>query len=299
MPKEENLNQEIDLKKYDNSDSPSLKELNFGLWLSEKRKKIRQLFIIGLIVISGGLFIYSIYNYFIYFTSPDINKQSVVEGTIQSPKNLVNDLEISPLNIFSNSKNSDLAVKLRNSNDKFMANFTYCFTETGENLICGNGSIMPSEEKYVLALEQNITTGSGNINFVISNISWQRIDAHSIPNWSDYANDHLNYLVNNLEFNSAQSNNLVNRNNLNTLSFFIENQSAYSYYQLPLNLLFFNGDNLVGVNRYFLQNFLGGEKRNIKISWAGNLPTVNQTKVQADINLMDKNVYLQYQGDID
>ena len=67
MSKEENLNKDLDLKNYDNSKGLSLKELNFGLWLSENRKRIRQLLMIGLIIISVVLFAYSAYNYFIYF----------------------------------------------------------------------------------------------------------------------------------------------------------------------------------------------------------------------------------------
>ena len=63
----------------------------------------------------------------------------------------------------------------------------------------------------------------------------------------------------------------------------------------PLNIALFDGDQLVSVNKYILQNFVSGEKRNIKISWPGNYRNI-RAKIIPDINILDNSVYLKYQG---
>lgn len=294
MSKEENFNKDIDLKKYDDSGGLSLKKLDFGLWLSENRKKFRQLLTIALMIVSAAIFSYSAYNYFIYFKSGDPNDQGANSSVPMSPRQVVTDLEVSAPQVFSGSATSDLAVKLNNPNDKFMASFKYCFVQANQNLICGQSYIMPSEEKYILAFGQVLGGGSSNITFNISEISWQRIDAHQIPNWNDYAASRLNFLVANLKLTPAQISSLSQKIGLNILEFSIKNKTPYSYYKIPLNLLFFSGENLVGVNRYFLENFLTGETRDVKIVWTGSLSNVDQTRIQPDINLLDSSVYLPY-----
>ncbi len=296
MSKDENSNKDMDLKDYKDPDGPSLKELNFGLWIAENRKNLRRLLIIVLIIISAILFIYSAYNYFIYFKFNNTTLELANSSIPRSPRKMVTNLKIYSLQIFSGSHSSDLAVRISNPNDKFMADFNYCFRQADKNIVCGQSFIMPSEKKYILALAQIVNTSSGNLKFNIKNISWYRIDAHEIPNWNNFSHNHLNFLITNLKFIPAQANVLSQRIGLNTLEFSIQNQSPYGYYQAPLNLLFFSGGNLVGVNRYFLENFFSGEKKNIKIVWTGNLSMVDQTQIQPDIDLMSHSVYLPYRG---
>jgi hypothetical protein len=290
MPENKNTDKkDIDLKNYDNFDGPSLKQLNFGLWLSEKRKDIRQLLIIILIVISLGLFSYSIYNYVIYLQN---NKEQPANISVpQSPRNMVSNLKLGSVQVFNNYSKTDLAVKLINPNDKFMATFEYCFTRGDKNIICDSEFVMPSGQKYVLALGQSLENSTENINFVISGISWKRIDSHEIPDWSNYYNNHLNFVVNDLKVS-----NITNNTDIKILSFSIKNNTSYSYYEAPLNILFLNGEKLIGVNRYFLENFLSGQEKEIKINWKTKLFNINQTSVKPDINLLDSNVYMPYQG---
>ena len=62
-----------------------------------------------------------------------------------------------------------------------------------------------------------------------------------------------------------------------------------------LNIAIFEGDQLVGVNVYHLQNFLGGETRNVKINWPGNFNNIH-AEIVPDLNILDDRVYLKYQG---
>ncbi len=294
----EDIHRVPDLKEYDQTNNLSLRDLNFGLWLANNRKKIRGIFIIILIIISAGLFIYSAYNYVIYFKSANVGSQLINDTVPQSPRKIVNNLQISPLNIFNNyySGKSDLVVRIFNPNAKFSANFEYCFSQTNKVLVCKKAFILPNQKKYIFDLSQVMNSNSQDLKFKIKSISWRRIDLHQIPNWTYYLNNHLNFSIKNIKFTPAQNNSLSQKIALNSLNFSIQNQSPYGYYQVPLNILFFSGNKLVGVNQYFLENFFSGEERKIEIVWTGNLSGVDRTEIEPDLNLLSDGIYLPYRG---
>jgi hypothetical protein len=294
----ENLNKDIDLKKYNNPTGVSLEEMNFGLWLSENRQRFLKILTVSLIVLTAGLFIYSSYSFIIYFMSSSGQSALTTNTMVTSPRNVASDLVIAPVQTFPGNSNSDLAVEISNPNDKFMASFQYCFQQNGQNLFCGKSYIMPSEQKYILDLGQVITSGQDNPSFIISNIFWQRINAHKIPDWNTYATTHLNFPVNDLSFSPAAASGLSNEEQLNSLSFSINNSTAYSYHEVPLNILFFKGSDLVGVNRYLLENFSSSDSRKIKIVWPGDLSNVSQTQIVPDVNIMDNSVFAPYSGTV-
>jgi len=295
MKKDKNLDRDIDLKNYRDLSGVSLKEMNFGLWLSEHRRLIAKIIIIFLIALSAFFFIYSSYNYVVYFLFGNSNEE-LVDNLITSPRNITSNLEISPLMIFKNGDHYDLNVKLKNPNEKFLGKFQYCFEQSEQEIHCGEGFIFPSAEKYVLALGQELNS-EDSITFRIKGIFWQRINVRQIPNWEDFLFSRLNFSVENLVFYPVNRSGLSERVGLNSLEFQITNQTAYSYYDVPLQILMYSGSELVGAQSYSLTNFVTGEKRNVNISWPGGLQSVSRTEVKADVNILDDSVYLKYQGE--
>lgn len=290
MSKDKNLNKDINLKNYKGSDSVSLKEMNFGLWLSENRKRMLKALTIFLLALCAFFLVYSTYNYIIYFWSEDPLANLGASPT--SPRQLTVPFEVGVPQIFSSGELSDLAVKITSANEKFAATFHYCFTLAGAEFACGDDFILPQGEKYVLALGQNLTGSRSEVSFKIIDIFWQRIDAHQIPNWPDFLATRLNFPISDLTFLSGRS----SSTGQNSLSFQATNATAYSYYEVPLTLLFFNGEELAGVNRYILKNFLTGDSRSVRLSWSGNLSDTSRTEVSPDLNIMAAGVYRKYQG---
>lgn len=299
MPKDKNESLDDKLNEYKDPAGLTLKEMNFGLWVAENRKKILKLITAFLIILSAGLFIYSTYHFIVYFRSGDPSQQIIVDNINTSPRKLTEDLQVYPLHVFVSGERYDLSVQIENPNAKFMANFNYCFTQGENEIFCGTSFIFPNEKKYVMSLGRNDLSGLGNIDFKINDIFWQRINAHQISSWEDYASDRLNFAVFDIEFLAASDSGLSNRVSLNTLSFAVQNNTSFGYYEAPLNILLFSGSELVGINRYSLFDFLSGDKREVRLSWAGNFRSVNRVEVVPEINIMDDNVYLKYQGSSD
>ena len=293
MKKDKNSH-EIDLNKYKDLNGLSIDKMNFGLWLSENRKKITRLIIIILIAVSAFFFFYSSYNYIVYFLTPD--KTGTSNAPVSAPHNEVADLTIGTPQIFKNGASYDLISKVSNPNSKFVAHFQYCFSNGSEDVNCGSNFLMPSEEKYVLALGQKIASSSVNISFKISNVSWQRIDAHNIPDWTSYANDRLNFNLENIKLSLDSEEASGDQDGLDTLEFTMTNRTAFSYYEVPLNIIFYRDSEIVGADKTVLQNFLAGETRNIRLAWPSGLSGVTRTEIRPELDLLNDSIYQKYQG---
>jgi hypothetical protein len=293
MKKDKN-NHEIDLDKYKDSNGLSLEKMNFGLWFSESRKKITKVIIVILIAISIFFFLYSSYNFVIYFsTNPDDN---AIVSSVSSPRNLVSDLVAGVPRIFKNGDSYDLISTLSNPNSKFVAHFKYCFANEAGDINCGASFIFPGEEKYLSALGQKISVGSAAVSLRLSEISWQRVNNHKIPDWNSFAGEHLNFNLENIKLNLDSDSSSGGKTGLDSLEFTITNRTAFSYYEVPLNIVFYRDSEIIGANKTIMENFLTGASRTIRLSWLSSLSGVTRTDIRPELNLLDDSIYLKYQG---
>ena len=274
-------------------DQKSLQRMHIGLWLSENRKKIIKFFVILLIIISIGFFSFSIYNLIIYLQSDNPN-DFIHDNNLTQNQTQILPLSFSEISVLDNNLKNDLAISVRNSNERFYAKFDYCFLKGEVEVACGQDFILPVEEKYILSFDIDSLVASGDFSFVISKISWNRI-SRDITNYNSFYQDRFNLLVSDINFSSAIVPG-VNLNNLNNLEFYIQNNSAYSYYEVPLNILVFNGEDLRGINKYIINNFYSGENKRINLSWSANLGGAQRVLILPAINIFDNSVFLRYRG---
>jgi hypothetical protein len=298
MSKDKN-NHEIDLSKYEDPGGLSIKGMNFGLWLSENRKKIEKIIIIFLIALSAFFFIYSSYNYIIYFlhsSAEESDTANLVNSNITSQRDVASDMVIKTPQIFKSGGTYDLAVDVTNPNNKFSGNFQYCFIVNKADTGCGNGYILPGEEKYIFSLGQKLDTDSPTVSFEIRSISWKRIDSHTITDWNSFANGHLNFSLKDIKFTPAGSGTSGGTNSLSSLEFSITNLTDYGYYSVPLNIAFYNGSELVGANIFVVNNFLAGEERAVRLNWVSGISEASRIEIRPNLNILDDSIYLKYQG---
>ena len=291
MSKDENK-PEINLNKYKDRDGLSLKRMNFGLWLSESRAKIMKSIVIFLIALSAFFFVYSTYNYLIYFLNG--TEIDPVNVNILSPRQ-VSDMIIGSPQVFRSGEGYDMIVDLNNPNDKYSGAYSFCFYTDETNIKCGSDFILPGEKKYATALGQKINTQVA-VGFKITSINWQRFDNRKIPSWTTFSNERLNFRVENLKLVPAEKSGLSEKIGLDLLEFSIVNNTNFAYLEVPLIITFYNGQSLVGVNSYLLKNFISGETKSVRLSWPGDLGDVTRTEIRPSLNILDDSIYLNYQG---
>ncbi|HZJ41683.1 MAG TPA: hypothetical protein VFD51_01545 [Patescibacteria group bacterium] len=283
---------EKDLEKFQDLSGVSVRQMNIGLWFSENRLLLTRLLTIFLILISAFFFIYSTYAYIIYFMSEPIDNQ--LENQVMSPRMVVTQMEPGPVQVFKSGDAYDLAVNIINENDNFWAGFDYCFYQQNKAIYCDNSFVLPSENRFLSQLGMKLIDTS-NLSFKIEDIFWSRINRREIADWQSYFNERINFIFSDVTFFNAVKSGLSENMKLNSLEFTFFNDSAYSYYQIDFDVLFYAGSNLVGVQKYLGENVKTGETRPVKLSWPGDLSSVSQVKIVPRVNLMSDSVYLKYQ----
>lgn len=283
---------EKDLKKFEDLSGLTVREMNFGLWVSENKLLLTRSLTIFLILISAFFFVYSTYAYIIYFMSEPIDNQ--LENQVMSPRNIVTQMNPGSVETFKSGNLNDLVVGLNNENDNFWANFDYCFYQGDESIYCNSDFILPSERNNLLALGIELDS-SDRIEFRIEDIFWSRVNRREISDWTSFYNERINFEFSDVIFFNALRSGLSENVKLNSLEFTLHNDSPYSYYQVDFEILFYGNSNLIGVQRYIGENIVAGEKRAVKISWAGDLGGVSQVKIIPRVNIIKDSVYLKYQ----
>ncbi len=290
--KEEQLN--FEKNKY--YDKKSFKRMGWGLWLAENRKNITKVIIVLLIAMSSFFFIYSIYNLIVYFKSDNPIEQGINNNLVLENKPRPVNLRLSGVTTFSSSQSDDLLAIVKNDNNNYYSIFSYCFIQAGNDLNCQESFVFPGEEKYIFSLGiKSLDSGKSPL-VELRDVSFKRVDNKQIPDFELFKNERLNFPILDLEFSPASSK-VSNVIDLNNLKFTIVNESAYGYYEMPLNILVYNGQTLIGVNRYIVEDFKSGQGKDINISWPGDLRNANRVEIIPDINIFLEDVYSSYKGD--
>ncbi len=295
---------DIDLKKYEDLDGLSLQKINFGLWLSLNRRKIMRLVVIFLIIVAAASLLYSSYNYIFYFLygrqADNELVQSLAESQVDNQAyreaNTPQALIASDVSVFAVRGKYDFLVSLENPNLRHFSAFQYCLENAaGEQIVCGNSFILPNSQKYLLLIGQEFDKAPGNLRFVATGLSWQRLNAHDVPDWASYASTRLNFQLEGVKYSAPESG---HKNPFHSLQFSIKNNSPYNFSSVPVNIILWNGDRIVGANYYHLDNLLSAEKRNVVLSWPSAGEKVTRVEVVPDLNILDNNIYLPYRGEI-
>ena len=305
LPKSKDIN----LKNYDEDvEGISLKKITAGLWFVTNKKHFRTGLIVFLSVASSIMIIYALYNYLHYYLIGLKNDEELARGIVETTtiskeyldSQLPVDLVQYPVTVIKSEVDSyDLVGKIKNPNNKHWGRFNFCFVLGSQDISCQEGFILPNETKYIFALAQDLGGYASNVQLVLRNFSWVKINAHKFPNWEQYYSEHLNFTFENIDFKPASQSGLSEKENLNSLEFAALNNTAYSYWQAPLSILFFNGSTLTGVHKYIMSEFYSGEKRNLKMVWPGNMGKVSKIEIVPDINITDDNVFFKYKKEIE
>lgn len=286
-------NREEDLGRYQDSSGVSLRDMNFGLWFAENRRRLTRALTVFLILISAFFFIYSTYAYIIYFMRGPIDNQP--ENRVMSPRNVITEMKFGPVEVFKLTETYDLAIAMENPNDNFWAEFQYCFYQGEVQLDCGKSFILPAEKKHIVAFSLALNSQSA-LSFRIEDIFWSRVNRREIPDWPTFLQERLSIEIDNIKFLGANHSGLSENLRLNSLEFTVINHTPYSYYQVDMEILLYSSSALVAVEKHAVANLLAEEQRLIKMSWPGDMPAVSRVEISPQVNIIKAESYLKYQG---
>ncbi len=210
-------------------------------------------------------------------------------------ENAATDLEAGEGRVISiGNSRYDLYTTLLNPNDDWWAEFTYAFSSGDLTTDSRIGFILPSEEKSVVELAVESTSPIQAATLVIEDVTWHRVDHHAIADYETWASDRLNFLI---SASSFEKETRFDGETYGRTTFMIENDTAYSYYDVGLFVLLLRGSSVVGVNRTTLSSLESGVEAEVTVNWFGTLPSVSQVLVVPELNIFDVEVYKPLQGE--
>ncbi len=282
------------------------KKLNFGLWYVSHRQKfvntlLGALGFFGLITCS-----YAIYHfgyYFAYGIKEDelllfdiANSGGSIHQAVQSRQ--ATDLSATSARVLVNSsKKYDFVSWVSNSNLNWVANFDYYFSIDGQPITkTAKGYVLPGQGTFLMSLSQEVASQPVSADLAIANLSWHRINRHRIADWQAYMKSHTNFIVDNIVFKPAKESGLSEKLPLNQLDFSATNQTAYNYWEVECKIVLYSGSEIVAVNKYTITDFMSGQTRNIRSSWTGVLPRVDKIEIFPEVNILDSQAYIQFEG---
>lgn len=282
------------------------KQLEYGLWYVEHKRLLLRLLYGFLIAAAAVSWTYTIYG-FAYYLARGMNEDELLaKALVQSEsvshayieQTAARDLIIGSAQVLGSSEKYDLFAQVKNDNQKWWAEFDFYFIASGKRTEKISGFILPGETKYLAALARDFSSPPAGALPVIENISWHRISRRAIPDWNAYYLSRLNIAAADIKFIPAQSGGLSEKLNLNQLSFTAVNDTVYNYWETGFTILLYSGNQVAGINRYVLSDFMSGQKKKIQMSWPGNLSGADRVEIIPEINIMKDDIYIPYEGGV-
>lgn len=290
----------VDIAKYKDPEGLSLSKMKIGLWFVENRQYFIYVLygaLIFIALLTWPRFLYVYGQYIIKGMRDDANLLRNLSAydpsahdyvLMQSPKNIL----VGEPQAIKLSDAKDLVVKIQNPNTNYWAEFEYYFQIGSQEYGRARSFILPGDTKYLMALNQQITDDYTSASVFITDIAWKKIDKHQYPDWEKFKKEHLDIIVSDKNYKQAQSTILTEKMNLNELDFKLNNNTAYSFYNISVEIVLFSGPSITGVNRYVLEKFLSGETRSVDVTWPGNIGHITDIVIIPEINAMDSKSYM-------
>ncbi len=278
-------------------DNVSNKVLEESLWVLRHKTGLIKIGTIALLILDTLVLGWVLFSYVDYWLGSGVAErkniatqtgQTILLADLQkqlTPKPLA----ISDVQLFGGREDKyDLGVEIANDNDNIWGEFEYEFA--GANFITPpvTGVILPKTRKWLLQLGQSSPARPANMRLVFSKFVWHRISRHDYPDYAGYAKEHFGFTSSDVSFGHSA----LAQGTLNQVNFTLTNNSAYAFWQVPVAILLFRGDQIVGFNQVTLEKVGSLETRPVVVSWQEGLPQVTRVDIQPDVNILDQSVYM-------
>lgn len=291
-------NKKTSLEQYqDPSGDFSNQSLKLASWYIKNKETLKKI-LIGFLIFFDTIFmiwgLFGIGKYLFYdsiITDKILNSMTSDELSVTKIREVYspNDLVFKDNKIFLGAnKKYDLATKIFNPNERWLATVNYRFVFNGGKTEDKTEIILPNQERYFIFYGLEADSQPNNFKIEIINIKWQRINEHKINDITSFVSQRINFSTENLKASRA-----VDTKNI-FLQFIIVNNSIFAYKQTQFNILFFSDNNLVAVSPIYTNNFLAGERKKIELTSLSDVDKIDEVKIETIINIFDKTVFLDY-----
>lgn len=186
------------------------------------------------------------------------------------------------------SKTYDLVAEISNPNKNFTVHFDYYFTIGDQKTPVQKGFLLAGDSHPVVYFGYKEGYPSA-LNFVMENVQWKRITAHTIANPIVWQADRLNFGVQDFSFTAPQAAEGITAN---VIKFSVTNNSALGYRDGLFVIGLMQGGGLVGVMPLIIKDFRSLETRTFDLrNFTDNL-LITDIQLFPLIDIYKQDVYL-------
>lgn len=174
----------------------------------------------------------------------------------------------------------DLVTQVKNPNkDWTVESIKYKFVINGESTDSFTDYIMPNSDKFLtkLSTEVNNIQNSISLSMEIEDIVWQRT-----PDIDKFIN--LDFSVENIDYSTYIG---FGGTVIHNVEADITNNAFKGFWQTRFIVVLYNGDNIVGVNYVFFDNFKAGATNQLKAQWSYLPAEAQNITILPDMDLTD------------
>lgn len=182
----------------------------------------------------------------------------------------------------------DFVAQVQNPNEDWFAQFDYVFADGTQESDKHTGFLFPGETRHFIALNEPLSSVSSEVEMIISDLTWQRLDAHLVDDVDTWYIRHHDFTFSNIEHSTVQ----VGDRRVVRSSFTVKNESPYGYWSAPFLLILERNGMPVGVHQVSIAGFEIGEARDVSVNWFDETPASGDLIIEPMINYLDDDVYM-------
>jgi len=268
-----------------------LKELKRIKWFLEHKKQLKTCLILILLLLNLVLWGSNIFK-FIHYIRTKTEYQEMLKELVE-PKLNIKEIHqaarpeelliLSEVQLPSKGR-ADLVALVANPNENwFIKKLDYYFDWGTNRTPTKTSYILPKAQKYLFVPNQVVPGAKANL--IITDISWQRVRPEEKK---------LLTILQSIKISEQKISypELEKKEKLLKISFNLDNQSVYSFWQLNLDIAIFRGKKIIGFRNFPVYKLKGREKRNIEFIWKDFLELPTHLDVKPEVNLFNPEVFM-------
>jgi hypothetical protein len=273
----------------------SERQLGFAYWFVTHKILLKKIALGVFIVFDAVFLLYGLYGFVDYFF---ITGPKETQMLAQLPKTLVDfrvvhqeaarGLEILSTNLVPSAGKYDLVAKIRNPNEDWYAKFNYNFIVDGKPTKIQEGFILPKEEKFLFELAVE-GMGARTASLTMSDIRWQKINPHEIPDYSEWKRIHFNFPISDISFNGIVR---ADSKVFSQATFKVKNLTAFDFWHVDFKAVLYRGPVIAGVNFIQIDKFYTSDEKDVTLTWYEPIPGVTRVEVYPEVDVFDEKNYI-------
>lgn len=276
------------------------RELKWAEWYLQNKEKLYKTvvgFLLTWCIVTMGIGVgyFTYYFSYAYFQDQEMfNRQTTefVDYRSMQIKYKAKDLQVFDVDVFNSvSELYDFVARIKNPNDNWIAKIVYKFSFSNGETDLAQTTILPGQDRPVAFFGYDSLALPRGVSFEIVDTSWQRVDNHDIADAVSYISQRINFPVENFEFTRASASKNITSN---IIKFDIFNDSAFSYWEVPVYVEILEGNQSRGIIYLVLDKFKTQEIRSVDLRSTVNNLNVTNIRIWPIINVFDDSVYLPF-----